>query len=330
MMSLEQQKQQHLQFLRNEGLVVSNLVINSTEFIRNGAVGESRRGEYAYKTASRILNNGMMGLITWCRSKDGKINTFRTYGKRVNLEKINPETSFQAIKDIALDGTKEKIRMFWELSSKHGVSDYLIRKNAGSYRIRFRENQYGRVAIVPVMNIYDQLCGYQILNSNGSKVFAKGMQLFGAYHRLTRLSDHSIIGMAESYVTAATCLELCSGGIQMVTAFSSDNLQYVATALKKHYPNSFLVIFADNDKHLSENKGMINAIKALERIQGGGIILSPLFEIYQQGREYSDWNDLVRERGHIFALQQVIEGLKEIEDERGKGFYAKIKELLNF
>jgi hypothetical protein len=336
-MTFEQQTIQHLQFLRKEGLEISNLIIDSPEFIRSRTKGELGRGEYTYKTVSRMLNNGMMGLMTWCRSKKGKISTYKTYGRPFNsIDKgryfsgASSQVVSQSImrENIPLAVNLEKIRKFWELSSLQGVSDYLNRKGVGSYRIRFRENQYGKVAIIPIVDIRGKLCGYQMLNSNGSKVFANGMQLNGAFHRLTKLTDNLAIGIAESYVTAATCLEIV--GIPMVTAFTSNNLEHVALALQERYPNSPLVIFADNDTHLNENKGIISAIKALGQAKSGGLVLAPQFKNCPCGKDYSDWNDLVRESGRLSAIVQLNEGLNQTQDDRIECFHIKLRELLNF
>jgi hypothetical protein len=336
-MTFEQQQVKHIQFLQEAGLEVASLIIDSPEFIRSRRLGEIGRGEHAYKTVTRILNNGMMGLMTWCRSKSGEINTYKTYGwpfSAANKGRFFSNTTSQvanqpiAERNIPLDADLEKIRKFWELSSLYGVSDYLTRKGVGSYRIRFRENQYGKVAVIPIVDIRDKLCGYQLLNSNGSKVFAKGMQLNGAFHLLNKLTNDSPIGIAESYVTAATCLEIV--GMPMVTAFSSNNLEHVAIALHERYPKSPLVIFADNDTHLSENKGMISAVKALELAKSGGLVLAPQFHNSFRGQDYSDWNDLVRESGRLCAIEQIVKGLRQTQDDRIGQFYILLSELLNF
>lgn len=336
-MSFEQQTVKHLQFLQKTGLEVANLIINPSDFIRSRTTGELGRGEYAYKTVSRILNNGMMGLLTWCRRESGEISTFKTYGRSCSLadrERFfadkEPKAANQPIveKKISLEGDLIKVQKFWDLSSCHGRADYLERKGVGSYRIRFRDNHYGRVAVVPIVTVRDKLCGYQILNPNGSKVFAKGMQLKGTFHRLTELSDDSAIGIAESYVTAATCLELIS--MPMVTAFTSSNLEYVVMALQERFPKGPLVIFADNDTHLSENKGVNSALKALGRSKCGGLVLIPQFQTYPPCGNHSDWNDMVRVSGRVGALEQLREGLRKTQDNRMKRFYNSVNELLNF
>jgi len=78
---------------------------------------------------------------------------------------------------------------------------------------------------------------------------------------------------------------------------------------------------ADNDRHLSKNKGMLCAIKALEKANGNGIILAPRFRNSSKERDYSDWNDLVREIGPVRASEQLWEELQQTQDDRIKTFY---------
>src|SRR5262249_13793073 len=159
-----------------------------------------------------------------------------------------------------------------------------------AYGVRFRDNQYGKVAIVPLRDVQGTLLSYQILNANGSKVFAKGTHCVGLFHQLTPLRDGLPIGVAEGYVTGATCLELT--GMPMVIAFTSENLSHVILNIRLRYHNSPFVLFADNDRHLSQNKGIMAAREALHGIQNDGIVLSPYFKGFPATREYSDWNDL--------------------------------------
>lgn len=316
----EQQVALHVRFLRESGLIVDQLIIDASDFVRTPARGACGRGEYAYKTVSRSLNNGLTGLLTWCRSTKGTITTYKTYGYPSEATTAAQTTCQNAV--LAAGKTVQstpsmdldKIHKFWQLSSPTGRSDYLERKRVGAYRIRFRDNQYGRVAIIPVVDLHDRLCGYQILNADGSKVFAKGIRLQGAFHRLSELMDGVAIGIAESYVTAATCLELI--GMPMVTAFTSHNLELLVKLLHDHYPRSLLLLFADNDTHLRENKGVNSALKAVAYLGGSGIVVSPSFPEGQSGREYSDWNDLVRIMGRDKAREQMMAKLRAGDDPR--------------
>jgi phage/plasmid primase-like uncharacterized protein len=324
-MTFEEQMASHLQFLREAGLVLSTLSINSLTFIRCQSSEMVGRGEYAYKTVSRQLNNGMTGLMTWCRGRSGKINLHKTYG--YNFQSDGAENAMQALNVLTQSILKEqefeqdlrKLQKFWSRSSAIGESDYLKRKGVEAHRIRFRENNYGKVAVVPMRDVYGQLKGYQILNANGSKAFAKGIRISGLFHALTDLIDDVPIGIAESYVTTATCFELLP--MPIVTAFTSENLERTAEVLQENYPNSPLVIFADNDRHLEQNKGVVSARKALKKAKGNGIILVPKFKDTLKERAYSDWNDLVREIGPMAASEQIRKGLQQTENEKIKKFY---------
>lgn len=323
--NFEEQVKSHLQFLRGAGLVLSVLSIDSLDFIRCHSDEMIGRGEYAYKTMSRRLNNGMTGLITWCRGKDGIVSQHKTYG--YNFKSNEAEGTLHALATITQSILKEKefeqdlrrIQKFWDLSLQVGESEYLQRKGVRAHRIRFRENRYGKVAVVPMRDVYGQLRGYQILNANGSKVFAKGIRINGLFHALADLIDNIPIGIAESYVTAATCYKLLP--MPTVTAFTSENLEKTAEVLRESYPNSPIVIFADNDKHLSQNKGMLSAKKALKKAQGNGVILAPQFRRDLKAKGYSDWNDLVREIGPSGASEQMWKRLQETQNERIMTFY---------
>ena len=313
-MTFEQQVSKHVNFLQKVGLDVIDLTIDSEEFSRAYAKGESGRGEYAYKTVSRKLNNGTTGLITWCRGEKGQITTYKTYGHPRNAS-IKVTSSSKKTEEPC----NERVRRFWELSLHQGESDYLKRKKVGAYRIRFRENHYGKVAIIPMMDGLKRLRSYQILNSNGSKVFAKGTRCAGLFHPLVKLTDGLPIAIAESYVTAATCLELI--GIPMVTAFTSENLEQVTVLLQQVLPNSPLVIFADNDRHLAWNKGIICAHKAcLKGYSALSVRLPRFFEELMQSRAEGSYLKRLNTLSKIDLLVLDDFGLCQFTDQNRRDF----------
>ena len=231
-MTINEQIKSHIEFLKSNDLEVDELKINAG-FIRcmfRGKIGN--RGELCYKTTQSQLNNGMLGLATWCRCQGGVINTFKTYG--LPLTK-NPEVNNMFSQNIEgyeqTDvGSRRKSGLFWEYSERVGESDYLRRKGVGYYGIRFRTNEYGKVAVIPLRDIDGNLCSYQLLNSDGTKRVPKNVKIGGLFHALQTFTNGQPIGLAESYVVAATCYELA--GISSVTAISSSNLERVALLLR--------------------------------------------------------------------------------------------------
>jgi hypothetical protein len=292
-MTMKEQIRSHLNFLVLSGLDVSELKINSG-FIRcKSKEHDKGRGELSYKTTQSHLNNGMVGLATWCRSQGGIVQTHKTYGSPDNGD-IN--RIFEQIEEQGDIESVRKSEMFWEYSDRIGESDYLRRKGVGHYGIRFRNNAYGRVAVIPLRDAEGKLWSYQLLNSDGTKRVPKNIRVSGLFHVLQPFVNGQPIGLAESYVVAATCYETI--GLPAVTATSSSNLERTAIILRNKYPNSRIIILADNDRHLEENKGVQIACTVSKRLGINCTVAIPDFEGFPATSDYSDWNDLVRKKGH--------------------------------
>jgi hypothetical protein len=294
-MTMKEQIRSHLNFLLSSGLNVRELKINSG-FIRCRLVGQDDdRGELSYKTTQSLLNNGMIGLATWCRCQGGIVKTHKTYGSPENAGISGISLGGQIEEQADLESVR-KSELFWEYSDQSGESDYLRRKGVGYYGIRFRNNAYGRVAVIPLRDADGRLWSYQLLNADGTKRVPKNVRVSGLFHILQAFVNGQPIGLAESYVVAATCYETM--GLPAVTAISSNNLERVAMILRSKYPNSRIIILADNDRHLEQNKGVQAAWAARDRLGTNCIVAIPDFEGFPTTSDYSDWNDLVREKGH--------------------------------
>lgn len=295
-MTIKEQIRSHLYFLTSNGLDVSELKINSG-FIRCRSVGQDDgRGELSYKTTQTILKNGMIGLATWCRCPGGIFKTHKTYGSSTSAN-INEMLLLHG--EVQEPGDAESARkseLFWEYSDRVGESDYLRRKEVGYYGIRFRNNAYGRVAIIPLRDADGRLWSYQLLNADGTKRVPKNIKVSGLFHILQPFVNGQPIGLAESYVVAATFYETM--GLPAVTAISSSNLEQVAMILRNKYQNSRIIILADNDRHLGQNAGVKAAYAARDRLGENCTVAIPNFEELPATNDYSDWNDLVREKGH--------------------------------
>lgn len=113
----------------------------------------------------------------------------------------------------------------------------------GYYGIKFRSTaEYGNVAVIPMTDSTGHLWSYQLLNPDGTKRQPKDARTKGLFHLIGPPVNGQAIGMAESYVTSASCFELT--GIPTACAFSCQNLKNVAEVLQEHYPRSKLIIFA--------------------------------------------------------------------------------------
>jgi len=223
----------------------------------------------AYKTTSSHLDNGLVGLGTWCRLSGGEPGRFQTYGLGPTDEEIIRLPNAQIKKERDDSSFKEAAARaygFWTNSSTSGKSDYLDRKDVGYYGIRFRQGQYENVAVVPMYDIDGWLWNYQLLNPDGSKRDLKGGRIEGLFHSLGSFSDSLRVGVAESYVTAATCME--NTGIPCICCFGCNNIKNVISVLADRYPRLRFTIFADNDRHLDQNQGVLKAQEVCEIYSG--------------------------------------------------------------
>jgi len=218
-MTMEEQVQSHLTFLKNEQIDVEELFIDKG-FIRCDITGEPHgRGELCYQTKKTLLKNGLIGLVTWLRTKGGEVKTHKTYGSS-NLEETHYKEPI-GIRSAINSEAVRKAKLFWEMSERIGESEYLLKKGVGYYGIRFRKTDYGKVAVIPMGDAAGKIISYQIINEDGSKKFARDVGITGLFHMLHQPIDGLPIGLAESYVTTASCFEIT--GMAMVTAFSGEN-----------------------------------------------------------------------------------------------------------
>jgi phage/plasmid primase-like uncharacterized protein len=299
-MTMDEQIASHYSFLKQENFAIDRLHIDGG-FVRCCRINQNGgRGELCYKTQKNQLRNGMVGLATWCRGDGGQVKTHKTYGP-------SPSEICVSNSKVEATGKSEEIRkaeIFWQMSDEVGEAEYLLRKGVGYYGIRFRCTNYGKVAVIPLRDINGKLISYQLINPDGTKRFAKDVGIIGLLHMLQHPIDGIAIGLAESYVTAASCFEVT--GIPMVTAFSSENLKSAGLELRKRFPHSPLIIFGDDDRHLHENKGRLAAHTTKEKLGGGCKVIIPDFKGYPIAREFTDWNDYIRENG-VKAAREMIQ-----------------------
>jgi putative DNA primase/helicase len=105
-------------------------------------------------------------------------------------------------------------------------------------------------------------------------------------------ADTATIRIAEGYATAATVHEVT--GDATFVAFDAGNLESVAKTVRRHYPDSRIVIMADNDRRTPGNPGLSKARAAALAV--GGFVSVPTFP---DGVPGSDWNDYAAWRREV-------------------------------
>jgi len=156
-----------------------------------------------------------------------------------------------------------------------------------------------KLTCIPATDCEGTLWTVQYIAEDGTKRFAKDSRKEGCFHvlgGLEKLADTPVIIIAEGYATAATIKEACELPA-VVSAFDSGNLKPVAIALHDKYPNTPIIVAADDDKHLELTQG-INPGKAKGKEAAdsvNGFMILPTFapgEQLSNPRQFSDFNDL--------------------------------------
>ncbi|HYQ92431.1 MAG TPA: plasmid replication protein, CyRepA1 family, partial [Candidatus Competibacteraceae bacterium] len=190
-----------------------------------------------------------------------------------------------------------KTARFWNEAREHGISPYLDRKQVGAFGIRF----LGETVVIPLHLANGELCGLQFIDADGRKRFLKGSRKQGAFHVIGTLRNGEPIGEAEGYATAASIHQ--ATGMAVVVAFDAGNLAAVAAQLRRLYPNSELILCADNDAWTDGNPGWSKAEAAA--LQSGGKLAVPCFVGLDVSTKPTDFNDLQHLAGREAVRQQI-------------------------
>jgi hypothetical protein len=295
----EEQVNQHVAHMCGEGFELRN-----DDFLRaigsaNGTTHITGRGERLwFKSNERKMNGGWVGLGTVYRVAHNQSKfVFATYSPDVSRPQASMTHLGAVISSVSDDKDAEAFRRmargYLANASTSGASAYLISKGVGNYGVYFW-SKGGRqaVVLVPVVSHSGELVGLQRLFPDGVKRFLDGSSFSGGFHVLNELVNGKPIGIAESYVTAATCYELT--GVACVCAFGATNLPSVVAHFANKYPASKIIVFADNDRHAPSNIGLTWAQKAAVQCGSRVLVVIPDFGSVPPAKDASDWSDMVR------------------------------------
>ena len=245
--------------LRDFGLLVDHLEVGTGRMVRTKVEGDrEKRGWYILHefTTSRgeLLIVGSFG--AW-RGNENQ-------ARKVELRKqeIDPIEA-AALKRRLADDRKaaerarereaakaaEAATVMWGRLSEDGESDYLDAKKVSAYGLRFTPNGS---AVLPLLDTQGRIHGLQFLRTQAAADKAKrpakefwprGLVKKGHFYLIGAPSW--IVLVAEGYATAAT-LHMATGH-PVAVAFDAGNLTPVADALRKRYPQTKILVCADND-----------------------------------------------------------------------------------
>ena len=183
-------------------------------------------------------------------------------------------------------------------SARHAPSDhpYLIHKQIQPHGAR----EHDGALVLPVI-ADGHICSLQFIDADGSKRFLSGGRVKGGYFGLGNFeSTAAVIYVAEGFATGATVHESTEG--PTAVAFTAGNLGTVATSLRTAYPDTALVICADDDAATPGNPGVTHAHEAARSTVAAVAVPRP-----RNGEQATsiDFNDMAAALG-IEAVAEVL------------------------
>jgi putative DNA primase/helicase len=170
-----------------------------------------------------------------------------------------------------------------EVDAKH---PYLAAKGIKPHGIKQLRNSL----LVPVRDNVRTIHGLQFIMPDGVKRFKSGTVVTGCYHAIGKVDGKILI--AEGFATAATLHEVT--GHAVACAFTAGNLKPVAEVLRAKFPETILIICADDDHTTYGNPGLTKATKAARAVDG--LLATPAFPDTRTPKD-TDFNDMARLSG---------------------------------
>ncbi|MDX8376943.1 MAG: DUF927 domain-containing protein, partial [Mariprofundales bacterium] len=265
---------------------------------------------------------------TWCSKNSEDMTVKECSNYKQSMEKIRQQRA-QERKDMYAKAAKEAQLLWKEAKPANAEHPYLQAKGVKPYGLR----QNGDVLLIPI-HINGCLTSIQRIYNDGHKLFSKGGEIQGGRYWIApktsiddnKLDANACIFIAEGYATAATIHEAIGAGVAV--AFNAGNLVAVSKVIRKKFPDSRIIIAADDDRiqtckqcgkrtlistntcqhcqqqHGMKNIGIIKAKKAAEAV--GARFIAPPFTEDDTG---TDWNDYANQYGISFvttALRHVL------------------------
>ena len=198
------------------------------------------------------------------------------------MNQINDEEKAKANLEAA-----ENAQKFWnqanEASSTH---PYLVSKKVNAFGVKHN----GQRLLIPLRDGDGKLWNLQQIFPNGKKRFLKNGKVKGLFHNIGEQTD--VIYIGEGYATMASVH--AATGKACVVAFNAGNLKDVCSQVRSSYPDTEIVLCADDDHITKGNPGLTKAREAALEI-GAGLAVPDFGE--SRGNRETDFNDLHRVKG---------------------------------
>jgi putative DNA primase/helicase len=319
--------------IQAEGFILYPANVKADGRWHNCRLVDNAKGKAA--GAYKILNDSIAFYKNW---RDGKVKPFTdsSLTSKYEHEKLRKLLIQQELelKQQHFEASKQAYNKYMSIQHNSNIkNEYLSRKSVGIYGCKIDEN--GNL-IIPFYNEKGYLRTLQTIQSDGFKMFEKGAEVKGNYHKiyfgLVEREQSKYFGkifVGEGYATMATIHEATK--YPCVLAANAGNLKPVIEKLAILYPKAQFVICADNDLSLREhlpgsekmfwaNPGVEAAIECCNlQTQKMIKVLIPDFSHIKHEHNFTDYNDLHCYSGIESVKAQIRQGLIQLNSKVSYG-----------
>ncbi len=266
---------------------------------------------YDFHQANRVVfkrTYATVNSINNMRARNGQSKRYTNFG---NTQPQQPIIKNQVQRKVSNYNVTNAVLLEIKKYPKAQHHSYLVKKGIqpteGTYIKPWNGNNY---LSIPMVDINGKITGCQYIREDGSKTNKLESNKKGAFHPINgiqTLANKPAIIIAEGYATACTINEVTKNYFGVVSSFGSDNISDVAEKLHERYPESLIVIAADNDHKHSDghNVGIESAQHAAQKVNGVVVIPN-----VTQG---NDFNDLYKEKGLESVRAEFLKVLEELK-----------------
>lgn len=192
----------------------------------------------------------------------------------------------------------------WDILSDLGQSPYLKRKKISHLcGIRYAKN----FIAVKIIDCNSKCYGLQKIYNDGTKKFTQGLNKKGHFALIGSYNVPKAINTIHICEGVATAGSIYTATLEPVfAALDAYNLLHVAKNLRKHYPKTKIIIWADNDQWKAKqldpkgrqvgNTGLVNANLAAFKISNAFVTFPDFSDIdlsnVPENQKPTDFNDL--------------------------------------
>ncbi|MDD2388505.1 MAG: AAA family ATPase [Desulfobacterales bacterium] len=236
--------------------------------------------------------------FTWCEKNQSEMTQPERaeYTRHIEAQKQRRDAEQKKIHGKA----RQEALKIWEAASPATQEHpYLKRKQVQPYGVKVDEQ--GRL-VVPARDADGKIHTIERITPDGEKRFLKNGAKQGFFFEIPGSTE--TVYICEGFSTSASIHQ--ATGRHTVCSFDCGNLKPVAAAIRKKYPNSKIVIAADNDQTKPGNPGL-TAARAAAKATGAEVAVPE----FKKGKaKLSDFNDLATEEGVEEVKRQLEKSAK--------------------